>query len=177
MNLNDTAAAYGLFQVVFADVVDHLAVATFRLRERKESGLDFERVFNQGFKKLMEQFRQELRQFDGRASVADSLHAVREACRIISELAVWRNDRIHARVHKSEHGYALYDWRTRRRLEISTERIQRNIDLAIKAIVELEAHVPHLVHLLKWDEEFERLFSNLPELSEPPEDMLGGRTP
>ena len=39
-------------------------------------------------------------------------------------------------------------------------------------MVELEAHVPHLVHLFKWDEEFETLFSNLPELSEPPEDML-----
>ena len=30
MRFSDTAAAYGLFQVVFADVTDHLAVATFR---------------------------------------------------------------------------------------------------------------------------------------------------
>jgi hypothetical protein len=172
MTLNDTAAAYGLFQVVFADVVDHLAVATFRLRELRESGLVFESVFKQEFKKLLKQFRQELKQFDGRSPVADSLHGVREACKIISALAVWRNDRIHARVHMSEHGYALYDWRTRRRLEIRREQIEQNINLAIKAIVELEAHVPHLVHLLKWDEEFEKLFSTLPELSEPPEDTL-----
>jgi hypothetical protein len=29
MTLDDTAAAYGLVQVVFADVTDHLAFATF----------------------------------------------------------------------------------------------------------------------------------------------------
>jgi hypothetical protein len=33
MIFSDTASAYGLFQVVFSDLVDHLAVATFRLRE------------------------------------------------------------------------------------------------------------------------------------------------
>lgn len=89
MTLNDTAATYGLFQVVFADVVDHLAVATFHLRERKESGLVFESVFKQEFKKLFKQFRQELKQFDGRSPVADSLYGVREACKIISEFAVF----------------------------------------------------------------------------------------
>ena len=70
----------------------------------------------------------------------------------------------------TEHGYALYDWRTRRRLEISAEQIKQNIDLAIKAIADLEAHVRHLVHLLKWHEEFEKLLSTLPELSESAED-------
>lgn len=98
--------------------------------------------------------------------MSDSLDAVREACKIISKLAVWRNERIHARVHMTKHGYALYGWRTRRRLEITTETIKQNIELAIKAIVELEAHVKDLVHLLKWDDEFEKLFSTLPELSE-----------
>ena len=49
MMLNEMAAPYGLFQIVFADVVDHLAVGTFRSRERKEPGLVFEEVFKQEF--------------------------------------------------------------------------------------------------------------------------------
>ena len=100
--MNDTAAAYGLFQVVFADVTDHLAVATFRLRERKESDLVFEDVFRQEFKKTLKQFRRELRQFEGRSAVSDNLYPVHEACKAMSKLAVWRNDRIHARVHLTE---------------------------------------------------------------------------
>ena len=57
MTFDDTASAYGLFQVVFADVVDHLAVATFRLRERKEPSLQFEKVFRQEAKKILGQLR------------------------------------------------------------------------------------------------------------------------
>jgi hypothetical protein len=169
MNLDDTAAAYGMFQVVFADVTDHLAVATFRLREHREPGLCFETVFKQEFKQILKQFRLELRRFDGRDAVSDSLHVIQEACKIISTLANWRNDRIHARVHMTEHGYALYDWRTRRRLEITREQIERNINLAAKVMAELDAHVPFFVHLLTWDEEIEKLFSTLPELSEAPD--------
>jgi hypothetical protein len=170
MKLDDTAAAYGLFQVVFADVTDHLAVAAFRLCELKEPGLAFETVFRQELSQILKQFRRELRQFDGRSPVSDSLHAVREACEIISRLAVWRNDRIHARVRLTEHGYALYDWRTGRRLQITREQIELKINLASTAMAELEGHVQHLVHLLTWDEEFERLFSTLPEFSKTPND-------
>ena len=172
MKLDDTAA-YGLFQVAFAAVAERLAVATFFLRERKEPGLAFETVFRQGIRRTLEQFRGELRQFDPRAPVADSLHAVREACKTISKLAVWRDERIHAYVQLTEHGYALYDWRTNRRLEITREQIEPNIDLAVKAMVELEAHVPHLVGLLTWDEEVEKLFSALPEPSEAPDETEG----
>ena len=174
MKLDDTAAAYGLFQVVFADVTAHLAIATLRLRERNEPGLAFETVFKQEFSQILKQFRHELRQLDGRSPVSESLQAVRRACETISALAVWRNDRIHARVHMEAHGYALYDWRTNRRLEISYEETTLNITRAIAAIVELEAHVPHLVHLLTWDEEFVELFRSLPELSEAPGDCEAG---
>src|ERR1700744_5809255 len=121
MNLDDAAAAYGLFQVVFADIADHVAVATFRLRELKEPELTFETVFRQEFSKMFKQFRKELRQFEGRSAVDVYLRDGREACEIISKLADWRNDRIHARVRMTDTGYPLYDWRTRKRLEISRE--------------------------------------------------------
>jgi hypothetical protein len=72
----------------------------------------------------------------------------------------------------TEHGYALYNWRTRRRLEITREQIEQNIQLAISAMVELEAHVPHLAHSIEWERQWEedcsKLFSTLPELSESP---------
>jgi hypothetical protein len=67
MTLNDTAAAYGLFQVVFADIADHVAVATFRLLQRSDPGLTFENVFRQDFTKTLKQFRQELHRFEGRS--------------------------------------------------------------------------------------------------------------
>lgn len=71
----------------------------------------------------------------------------------------------------TDQGYALYDWRTRRRLDITPEQIERNIRLAIKAVVELEANMGHLVHLLTLDEEIERLFSTLAEVSEAPDNV------
>lgn len=166
MTFNDTAAAYGLFQVVFADVVDHLAVATFRLRETREPDLRFEKVFRQEAKNILGQLRDELKQFDERSPVSDNVREVGDACDIISNLAVWRNDRIHARVRMTDSGFALYNWRTRRRLEISHDQIVQNIELAVKAIVTLEAHVQHLVGQMEFDEEVEKLFSTLPEFSE-----------
>ncbi|HEX3877220.1 MAG TPA: hypothetical protein VHW24_09550 [Bryobacteraceae bacterium] len=77
---------------------------------------------------------------------------------------MWRNARIHARVRMTGTGYALYDWRTRKRLEISRDQIEKNIHLGIKAIVALEANVQHLAHQLNFDTEFEKLFSTLPEV-------------
>jgi hypothetical protein len=166
MILNDTAAAYGLFQVVFAELTDHLAVATFRLRKQKESGLVFEKVFDQKFSRILEQFRRELQQSAGRSCVADSLSVLCEACEMISKLADWRNERIHARVLMTEQGYTLYNWRTRYPLEISQSQIEKKIELANKAMVELRGRIPDFVHLLNWDAEFEALLNTLPDLNE-----------
>ena len=167
MLLNETAAAYGLFPVVFADVADHLAVATFHLLRRKEPALAFEKVFKQEFKRTLKQFQKELCQLQDRRPVSDSLYTLREVCKSISQLARWRNDRIHARVHLTDQGYILYDWRNRQRLEISLEQIEHHIALAAKVMADLEAHMQDLVELLEWDQEVEKLFGTLPELSEP----------
>jgi hypothetical protein len=167
MTFNDTAAAYGLFHVVFADVVDHLAAATFRLRKRKEQGLPFEKVFKQDASKILGQFRDELKQFDKGSSVTENVHDLREACKTISTLMKWRNDRIHARVRMTDGGYALYDWRTRHRLQINRDQIVKNIELAINAMVVLEANLAPLIGLLRLDEELDKLFSAMPEFSAP----------
>lgn len=165
-----------MFQVVFADIVDHLAAATFRLRERKERGLQFEKVFKQDASKILDQFKDELKQFDGRSSAKENLHDLRDACQTTSTLMKWRNDRIHARVRMTGTGYALYDWRTRQRLEIHQDVIVKNIQLAINAMVKIEANVAPLIGQLKLDEELDKLFSSMPEFSEPEDGDAGSAT-
>lgn len=166
MLFSDTASVYGLFQVVFADVADHLAVATFRLLKRKEPGLTVEAVFKQRVSDTLKQFRQELGQFDEGSDVSESVRNLRDASDIIAALSNWRNDRIHARVRMTEDGYALYDKRTGNRLELHRDQLEKKIEQAVKAIVTLEADVQHLVGQLKWDEEFEEMFRALPQMPE-----------
>lgn len=75
-----------------------------------------------------------------------------------------RNDRIHARVRITDDGYVLYDWRTRKRLEIHLDQIMKNIQLAINAKVTLEAHITPLISHLKLGEELDKLLRTLPEV-------------
>ncbi|HVT30987.1 MAG TPA: hypothetical protein VHE81_23480, partial [Lacipirellulaceae bacterium] len=81
MIFNETAAAYGFFQIVFSDVVDHLAAATFLLRKLREPKLDFKEVFRQNVSRTLLQFETELTQFDGRPSMKDDLDDLRAACK------------------------------------------------------------------------------------------------
>jgi hypothetical protein len=161
--LNHTAAAYGMFQVVFGDLSDHLAFYTFHLRKRHESELRFEAVFGQPFGQTFCQFKRELERFDKEAE-ADSLCAIRGACDKIAALQDWRNKRVHARYRQTPDGYALFHWRSGNRLEMFSEDIEKQIQLACKVIVELEADVLNLTHEAKWTEEFEGLFEALPEV-------------
>lgn len=152
MKLSDTAAAHGHFQVVFADVTDHLAVATFQLRKRREPPLRFEEVFKQGFSRTLLEFRRELCQFAATPGVAENLDTIREACKTISALSVWRNDRIHAHVRMTDTGYVLFSWQTQQPLPLNYTEIERHIHTASSAIVNLDVHVSHLLHELDWEE-------------------------
>lgn len=166
--MNQTAAAYGLFQVVFADLADHLAAAAFYLRRRKEPSLKFEKVLKQEFSRTLKQLRKELKQLDGRTSESDSLHAVRRACDNASKLAAWRNDRIHARVKMTEDGYLLYHWQGHA-LQMSDAQIEQNIRLAIEVIVQLEGHMRHIVDPVDLKERILGLLSTLPDPADAPE--------
>jgi hypothetical protein len=167
MRFTHTACAYGLFQVVFADVADHLAVATFRLRERKEPSLTLEAVFGQRVSDTLKQFRKELGESGEGLPVSESVADLRGACDIIAKLFNWRNDRIHARVRMTEDGYALYDKRTGHRFELNREQLENNIQQAVQAIVTLKANVQNVVGRLEWHEEFEKMFREIKELPEP----------
>jgi len=161
MMYQKTAESYGLFQVVFADLTDHLACATFLLGKRKTPELTFEGVFRKGFRKILAQFRSELRQFEGKPSLHASLHALEKLCSEVEELAKWRNDRIHARVHLTKEGCMLYDWRTNAVLELRDEEIKKSIDLALRATVSLQSHTRELEGSLKLREELDGLFARM----------------
>ncbi len=166
MVFDEAAAAYGVFQVVFGEVVDLLSVSTFQFRYREDSQLKFEDVFKQNLSTNLKTLRRMLHRFDDRSAVEDHLQFVRHACDSAEELAKWRNERIHARVQWSERGYSLFSWRTRQPLEMTADHIRKQIGSAIKVTVLLKAHVPHLVGLLDWDAEFDRVFGSLPQLSD-----------
>ncbi len=161
MLIDATAGAYGLFQVVFADLTEHLAVAVFRLRQVKAPGLTFEQIFRLEFKRILDQFKEELKQFDGKRLLEEDLHWLLAAVDQMAIIAKWRHERIHARVRPVDGGLGLYDWRTRERLPISYEECKGKIDEATKLIVTLEAHVPQLVGWLDWNKMFEREWDTL----------------
>jgi hypothetical protein len=92
VTFNDTAAAYGLFQIAYSDLADHLAVAVFRLRQCKEAGLDFNAVFKQDFGRTLKELKRELCQFENYSETAATLDAIRRTCEQIKDLTKWRND-------------------------------------------------------------------------------------
>jgi hypothetical protein len=114
-------------------------MTVFQLRQLNESQLTFGDVFAQPIQKTIKQCRQELLRFDAQSPARESVENMRKACDIASELRVWRNDRIHAHAEWSEHGYALYNSRTGKRLEITAEGSEENIRRTIEAIVLLKA--------------------------------------
>lgn len=162
MRADSIAAAYGLFQVVFADMTDTLADAVFQFRRRREPNLTFEEVFNLKFGKMLSQFRDELKHFSADATDASALRLV---CDSISRLAPWRNARMHAQVRMTDHGYELYDWKTRERLEMTCEDIEAKTREAFKAKQALIMHMPNLIVGLDMEADIERELSKLPDLN------------
>jgi hypothetical protein len=162
MQIDATAGVYGLVQVVFADLAEHLAIAVFQIRKTHDSSATFEQVFRLQFKNVLDQFKDELKRFRDKQSLREDTEALDAAVRQISTIAQWRHDRIHARIRRVDDGLALYDWRTRKRLTISYDECKEKIDQMIRLIVTLEAHVPQLVHLEEWEklfnQDWEKLF-------------------
>jgi hypothetical protein len=79
MKLDDAAAAYGLMQVVFADVTDRLACAVFELQRTHDASTDFTDIYRKDFKRIREALKEELKQPGEKKQIAEDLRAVREA--------------------------------------------------------------------------------------------------
>ena len=98
MTYTATAAAYGIFQVVFADLTQRLANATFLLASSHDPSGTRERVDKLPFEQMLRRFRKELEPFHQRSSTDEPVHALTHACSRIDELSAWRNERVHASV-------------------------------------------------------------------------------
>ena len=194
MTLDSTAAAYGLVQVVFADVTDKLATAVFVLKQRRDAritsldqicklkfmrlqfvlkrrrdaSVTVEQIYKLEFKRLLEAFRDELKQFDGQIELVDDLRLLREACQGLEAVSQWRNDRIHARVRQVDDGLALYD-RAGKRLSISHEECVGITDKLTKVIVALEAYLPSIFKSIDFDKALSNFLADLEKATEEPE--------
>jgi len=165
MVFNETAAAYGLFQVVFAEMHEYLAAATYHLRRRNEQSLQYEKVHRQGFEKTLKQFRKQLCQLSDSGGVAEGIEALKKACDSMACLAQWRNERVHARVLRTEEGLELYaplrdNPGKAQRLEMSKGFFEERIREAIKVTVTFQA--AHLISQIRMKEEIDRLWASLP---------------
>jgi hypothetical protein len=167
MKLDMTAAAYGLIQVVFADVTNRLAQAVFVLQKRRDANITFERIFCAEFTRILRSFKIELKQLDQAHIVeADDVETLREICPELATLAVWRNDRIHARIEPVSDGLALYEWRTGKRLSISYEECTEIIERLTKVIVTLEAYLPPVLRSVDLEKEIDAFFDQLEQEQE-----------
>ncbi len=101
MKLDENAAAFGLFQLSFANLVQRFAVAVFFIQRINQPNLKFEDVFRRKFSRLREELKKELKQFDGRLHDME-LQELRRVCAKAGDLAAWRNQRAHARVQIDE---------------------------------------------------------------------------
>jgi len=145
MMIDSTDAPYGLFQVAFADMAEHLAGCLYQLRLRKEPGLKFENMFGTTFGRMLKQFKDELKGFDADKLASQDLQAVRQACHDMSVIARWRNARAHARVRVVADGYALYDWRTNQRLSMNVKECESKIQEVNRVNLILETHMTDLL--------------------------------
>lgn len=152
LNHDNTAAAWGLFQVRFAFLVQELASAVFYLRRRREPTLQFAQVFKKSLDQLIDALSDE---FDFIVAQGHALIEIDETRAItipqIRALKDWRDPRIHARV-TFEGGIALYNWRTGKQLDMTAHECDKKCDLAISLAVQVAGSVRSMLTHLKADE-------------------------
>jgi hypothetical protein len=164
MTINSTAAAYGLFQVAFADVTYHLAQALLALKRHHHPAATLKWP-ETAPTTMLKNFRHELEQFRNAAAPDDDVEALQRTCREIECLARWRNVRIHARVEETADGLALCDWQTGQRLPITEAECEQNIAAAAKIIADLAGHMSPLLVQFKVNRSIDELLFG-PEESE-----------
>lgn len=157
MVLNETAAAYGLFQCAFAmledDLNDTLAVLLPFLDKpgEKPNRLTFGRC-----RKLLCKALDHLKAKHNLSDVR-AMQSVEAAVFEADAIGAWRNPRLHARVRLTEQGVMLFDRDTGDALEINRDECLRMISKAIRISVELEAHALHLIDAVRIGERLDAL--------------------
>ena len=161
MKLDENAAAFGLFQLAFANLSQQLAMAVFYLRRINEPDLKFENVFKMEFSRLREALLGQLRQCDNQQCLDMDLQHLRCRCEQIAVLANWRNDRTHPRVRLDESGIAIYNWRTFQQLSIKTEECVQQIEKASAYTVDVDHLVGSILRTLESKNKMDKLLSEI----------------
>jgi len=126
--VDETAAAYGLFQVSFAWLEQELAAAIYHLRHLDDPK-QFDGLLRDRFSDKIKYFKEELQQanlgVDGEEALAR-----------LKELSKWRNERTHARIEiisASGYQFALYS-KTGHRLEMNPESLRARTNEVLTVI-------------------------------------------
>jgi hypothetical protein len=130
--IDETAAAYGLFQVSFTWLEQQLAAALYHLRQIDDPS-KFEDVLRQNFSDKVRDFKKQLKN-------PALEHEGAKAAEKLGELAAWRNERVHARVEvidQPSYQFALYSARTRERLLMTPEELRARTAQAIMLVDQL----------------------------------------
>jgi hypothetical protein len=144
MKLDENVAAFGLFHLTFANLVQEFAVAVFRIRGVKNPSIKFEDIFWRDFGPLRDDLKDELKQFDAQVHYVE-LQEIRAICANAATLAAWRNPRIHARVKLEANGIAIYDSKTGKQLSIGRDECVDNIEQAVGLAMNLDYNVGQLL--------------------------------
>jgi inorganic pyrophosphatase/exopolyphosphatase len=147
MNLDENAAAFGLFHLAYANLFQRLAATVHCVRQLNEPNLRFDEVFGETFSSLCQRLKKELKQFNTDQSpwLVEDVRVLQNTCSKMRVLARWRNQRVHALVSMDEGGIRIYDSRTRKPLNIARVECEKKIREAIKLNVELEHRTRSLV--------------------------------
>ncbi len=170
MNLDENAAAFGLFQLTFTNLTQQFAAALFHIRRIKEPDLKFEEIFKLRLSEVREALKKELKQFEGQSSFDMEVRDLLNVCAKTGSLAAWRNVRAHARVQIDANGITIFDWRTLKQLTINRDECVEKIQEAIGLTVLLDFNVGSLLRNIESDQKTREM---LEEIFKTVEDQVG----
>jgi hypothetical protein len=161
MSPDATACAFGLFQVAFAEMVETLALAVYELKRQRDNSLTIVRLPNLFKpKRLLEDLKDELKQFDEYDSQGQYVEEVRRACGAAKEVLNWRNPRIHCRIRRTDTGVSLQSW-DGKPLSLTAADCWSYINRAHLASSTLQAYVSQLVGSLEFYRAADELYAQI----------------
>ena len=175
LNINDHAAAYGLFHLAYAVLDGRVRHSLFLLRKSRDASTKPEEFQRGMFGKRLEELRKELELFRHNTSLKDEVEhqdvqeevqALERACEHAKEVANWRNARIHPaqiRIVEDQHIFVLCDG-SGAPLVMDYPECEAKIRQAVHANTEMQANVERLVRNREWwNTNFADIFPDLPD--------------
>jgi hypothetical protein len=144
LKIDAAMSAYGFFQVAFAGLDTRLSRSVVALLRCKNTGLAFAVVRRMSFSQRLQILRKAVEQARGDSPLDPETEQLTQACNLASGVSKWRNERIHSELRFIENQPVMVD-ETGRPMQIDVDTCQEKIREAIRAGVNMEASMPHLV--------------------------------